>query len=255
MPALALLALLPLVVLPQDPPQPAPPTPEVIEQTLGALKAAFGGKELPPKLEAVEAARDVLDQKVIQALAKGMKQELEVRQAVLEALRRMDHPEALKELHDVYKRDKEIEKDDELFPALLKAIGQHASPGSIAVLSDNPFKAKGSQALEARILGLGRIRDARSVEALFAMMQLVGRGNISARMPDFRLALMALTGVDKGLSRDAWIAWWNDNKKKFEVPKEMPVLPEKMQRRWDYYWGDPHEEGRGKKREERGGGE
>jgi hypothetical protein len=72
------------------------------------------------------------------------------------------------------------------------------------------------------------------------MMQLVCRGNFSGLLTDFLLALLALSGVYKGMSRDAWIAWWNDNKKKFEVPKEMPVLPEKMQRRWDYYWGDPH---------------
>jgi len=256
MKTLALLALLPLAAAPQDPPKPAPPSPELVESSIDALKKAFAGKELPPKLEAIESAQDVLDEKVIETLAKGMKEdEDEVRMATLEALRRMEHPTALEELHDLYKRDKDLVKDEELLPVLLKAIGQHASPESIDVLTDNPFRAKSYQALEARILGLGRIRDARCVEELIAMMQLVGKGKTASRMDDFRLSLMMLTGVDRGTSRDAWIAWWNDNKKKLELPKTAPKLPEKLQRRWDYYWGDPHEKGRAKRREDRGGGE
>jgi hypothetical protein len=86
-------------------------------------------------------------------------------------------------------------------------------------------------------------------------MRLVGKGQLAGRMGDFRMALMRLTGVDKGKSRDAWVAWWNDNKKKLELPKEAPRLPEAMQRRWDVYWGEPHERSRDTKREDRGGDE
>ena len=254
--ATLLLSLAPTPLALQDPPPPPPPDAEVVAATVDALKKAYAGKELEPKTAAVANAREVLDKKVIETLARGIREpEPEVKTAVLEALRWMDHPVALEELHDIYKRESALEKDEALYPMLLKAIGQHASPDSIEVLVDNPFKVKGAQALEARVLGLGRIRSEDSVKELIGMLQLVGKGKTVGRMQDFRLALMALTGVDKGTSRDAWIAWWNDNKKTLELPKEMPQLPEKLQRRWDYYWGEEHVQSRGKKREDRGGDE
>lgn len=258
LPALLALLALGLAAPVQDPPKPSPPPPpsrELVDATVTTLKKAFGGKELAPKLEAIDAARDVPDAKVVAALAKGMKEEAEVREATLDALRWMDHPDALDELHGLYRRDKKLGEDEKLFPLLLKAIAQHANPGSIEVLADDPFRHGGGPELEARILGLGRIRDVRAVEELIGMMQLVGPAKLAGRMDEFRMALMHLTGVDRGTSQEAWVAWWNENRKSLELPEGTPLLPEAMQRRWDSYWGEEHVRGRAKKREDRGGGE
>ncbi|MCZ6599095.1 MAG: hypothetical protein O7B99_15765, partial [Planctomycetota bacterium] len=150
------------------------------------------------------------------------------------------------------KKNKTIIKDVDLFAALLRAIAQHRSPSSIDVLSDNPFKAANYKTIKARVLGLGYIRDERSVEALFGMLNKIGPLQGQGVMQEFRIALMVLTGEDQGESRQLWIRWWNENKKTFEVPEKAPRLPEKVQERWDYYWGIYHKKDRGEKREDRG---
>ena len=246
---LALAALL-LLALPQDPPA---PDPERIDAAVRELRAAFAGKETEPKVDAVKKAREVVDAAVIDALAKGLKEERPVQEAVLEALRWTDHPAALEALHAAYRRDRKLAEDEELFAVLLKSIGQHASSASIGILAEHPFARPDHAAIQARILGLGRIRDPRSVSELIGMMQAVGRAKSAPYMADFRLALGALTGVDRGKTVEAWIAWWNDHKKDYEVPEEMPPLPEASQRRWNRYWGLDYEVGRKEKREDRGG--
>ncbi|MEM7311113.1 MAG: HEAT repeat domain-containing protein [Planctomycetota bacterium] len=248
---LALVLTAALLAAPQD--AGPPPDEKKVEATVKDLKSAFSQSKEEEKLASIQRATDVLHPDVIKALAAGFREkEHEVQKATIEALRWMDHPKALDELHSAFKRDKDVAKDQELNAATLKAIGQHASKLSIDVLAGDPFKNPSHAAIEARILGLGRIRDADSVRELMAMMQKVGRGKSAAYMEHFRLSLMVLTGADNGKSREMWVKWWNDNKRSFKVGKKAPELPPKMQKRWDYYWGLEHVEGRAKKREDRG---
>ena len=247
--ALALTAA--LLVAPQDP-APAPDAKKV-EAAVKELKEAFAQSKPEPKVEAIRKGSEVLHSDVIEAIAKGFKEKEEpVQAATIEALRWMDHPKALDELHSTYKRDKKLKEDEELFAGLLKAIGQHANQTSIQVLADNPFKNPTHGAIQARILGLGRIRHVDSVSELMGMMQKVGRGKSAGYMDDFRLALMVLTGKDNGKSAEMWIKWWNDNKRTLKVEPKAPKLPPQAQKKWDYYWGLRHVEGRREKREDRG---
>jgi hypothetical protein len=234
------------------PEDPVPPDPKAVAAAVKELKQAFAGDVLEPKLSAVRAGAEVLHADVIAALAKGLKEERPVQEATLEALRFMPHPAALEALHGAYKQQPELTESKELLPFLLRSIGQHASEASIDILADEPFKASTPKSFEARILGLGRIRERRSVEELMALMQLGGRGPAVGHMQDFRLALMVLSGVDQGTAPAAWVAWWNDSKKTFEVKAEPPRLPEALQKRWDVYWGLAHEKGRAREREDRG---
>ena len=60
------------------------------------------------------------------------------------------------------------------------------------------------------------------------------------------------TGSDAGVSRDSWMRWWNDNKKRLEVASTQPKLPRDEQLRWSRYWGLKVDYDRGKRREDRG---
>ncbi len=246
------LALAALLFAPPDEPRPAP-DPKAVEAVVKELKGAFAGDEVDAMLAAVRKAEAFVHADVVAALKKGLKEERRVQEATLEALRFMDHPAALEALHDAY--EKEAVADDEaLLTLLLKAIGQHASTSSIEVLSDDAWAAQSRQVLEARILGLGRIRDRRSVEALMGIMQKAGRAWTADHMDGFRLALLALTGSDQGRSRDAWVAWWNKHRKTFEVPADPPPLPEALERRWNAYWQAGRAADRGRQGGERGDG-
>lgn len=251
--SVVLTAALLVSAVPQDEER-TPPDPAKVDAAVAALEKAFQSKEPTDKVAAIQEAADVVHARVIDEIAKrGLKDANDdVKGAAIEAMRWMDHPDALDVLHKTYKKDKKIGKHEELFPAVLRAIGQHGSTESIDILADNPFKNPSKAAVKARIMGLGNIRDDDSVKEIFGMMQKVGKGKAHAAMGDFRMSLMMLTGNDKGESRDAWIKWWNENKKTFEVAAKPPKLPEKWQRRWDRYWGLEHVESRNERREDRG---
>ncbi len=247
--ALALALVVPGVA--QDKKKDTPPDPKRVEAAVETLEQALKAKEPNERAAALRDASEVVHADVIKVVARGFKDDhRDVRAATIEALRFMDHPDALELLHKTYKKDKSLAKDEELFGALLRAIGQHGSKDSIKILADNPFKNPTRHALTARIFGLGNIRDERSVEELMGMMKKVGKTN--AYMEEFQLSLMVLTGTNQGKSRDAWTKWWNDNKKTFEVPEKLPVLPEGHRYRWDRFWGLYHVKGRNTKREDRG---
>jgi hypothetical protein len=233
---------------PEDP----PPDPKAVAAAVKELKEAFAAEPLERKLAAVRTGAAIVHADVIAALKQGLKEERPVQEATLEALRFSAHPAALTALHEAYKRDPALAGDEELLPLLLRSIGQHASKTSLDVLADATLKAATPQSVEARILGLGRVRERRSVEELMSRMQLSARGPLAGSMQDYRLALMVLTGVDRGHAPEAWIVWWNDAKKTLVVKAEPAPLPEDLQRRWDGYWGLQHEKGRAKEREKRG---
>ncbi len=233
-----------------------PPDPEQVASTCAALKRALAADDVELLARSLRDAAEVLHPDVIALVDEGLQREEErVREAALSALRWMEHPDALAALHAAYKKDKDLRKHPELGVLLLKAIGQHASPRSIAVLADDPFGTPGEKALQARIFGLGRIRDPRSVEALFDLMQKAGPRGVAGNGPhmhNFRVALMVLTGTDQGTSRDLWVRWWNDHKQDYVLPERVPELPKPMQMGWDYYWGlEPRYEQR-ERREDRG---
>ena len=181
------------------------PDAKEIERVVTEIESALAGKETPPKLRALQAASEVPSPVVVKAVTKGFREpEKEVKNAAIQALRWMDHPKALETLHKTFKNDRAIRKDDELTAAVLKGIGQHGDPSSIKVLAGDPFETRFYGAIRARVLGLGMIRDVKSVESLMKMMKLTDQRKIDRYMDDFRLSLMMLTATDQGPSSSAW---------------------------------------------------
>jgi hypothetical protein len=243
------LALAPSV---QDP-APEPPAPEAVKAAVDGLKAAFTTGKTGERIRAIEQHGAVADEGVVEWLDKGVRDEdPTVQAAAIEALRFSPLREALDSLHATYKRDKKLQKDVELFSKLLKAIAQHGDKSSVPILADNAFGNVEHKVIEARILGLGNVRAPEAVEALISMMRVGGRHKIQPYMQNFRMALMVLTGADRGIDQDGWMSWWNENKKDFAVPPKAAPLPKDMQVRWDYYWGNEAARERAKKRRERG---
>jgi hypothetical protein len=238
--------------VPQDTPQDLP-SPELIEEATTKLEEAYKSKDTDEITAALNTYGRTLDAKVVKEVAKGLKhKESEVQAASIEALRFNQHPDALDALHKTFTGDKNLRKNDELYTALIKAICQHGSAKSIPLLSKNPLNKVTHDVARARILGYGMIRDADSVEGLIKLMQSVTYRQREPYMEDFRTSLYLLTGVDKGTNTQAWIKYWNDNKKTLEVPTEIPKLPELAQIRWNRYWGLETVEERKEKRSERG---
>jgi hypothetical protein len=257
--ALALTAT--LLVAPTALDEPPLPTPEQVEATVAELEQAFKKGEPSERVAAIEKAAVVLDRKVVVLVAKGLKdKDRAVVEAALEGLRVMDHPESVAQLHRGLKTVKALKKDDKHLAALLRAIGQHGSPDSLKVLLDDPLANNNHKVVEARILAIARIRTPDAVAGLMNLMQKVGRQKVQPYMQHFSLALQVLTGADEGRSRDAWIAWWNDNKRTLEVSPELPDLPRRTLNTWQRYWDelpekvDDADEEREKRRRRKGKG-
>lgn len=216
------------------------PDTKKIEAAVAELTAAFAkGTPAQRRVEALAAAVETVDARVIELVAKGLgDQEPPVVLAAADALGRMAHPDALAALHAFAKREKKkLAEDETLFPAVLKAIGRHGSASSIELLADDPFSQRAYATVQARVMALGNIRSTRSVEALIEMSKLVGPRRMDGVRGDVRLALARLTGRDLGPDSVEWLAWWQEHKKSFEVAKEPPELEPALQKQWNRYWG------------------
>lgn len=236
--------------------KPAPPDPARVKAAVAQLDKAFRGGTKEEKLKALQEQSDVLDAEVIKQIAKGLSdKELDVQKSAIVALRWMDHPDALKELHSLAKTPRDLRKEPVVFTELLKAIGQHSSPTSIAILTDDLWSVPEQGVIQARILSLGRIRTIESVEALMSLMKAAGPQRIQNVMADFRLALVQLTGVDKGVSQQLWSEWWNDNRARFKVEPTAAPMPRELGMRWEVYWGQREPYERMRRRGDRGKGD
>jgi hypothetical protein len=248
-----LLSLVLVLPLAADDEKKSPPDPELVKSTIARLEKAYKSNDPAETKKALEAATEVVHPEVISRVARGLKEkDIEIKTAVLEALRWMDHPDALEELHATYERDESLREHEALSAVLLKAIGQHGDPSSIEILAGDLVESPNHQAIRARLLGLGNIRKRESVEALLNLMQRDGRGTQPAQMEDYRLALLVLTGTDQGPSRDRWVRWWNENKKTLEISAELPELPRPKLLEWRRFWGLQVDYGPGERREDRG---
>jgi len=252
----ALLAL-PLLAQDEAPPE---PDPKDVEAALAQLEKAFGDGDSADRIRAIERGAEVEHATVIAALAEGLSDDgRDVRIAAIGALRTMNHPAALAPLAERAARvragkpgpEKAAGQTEEL-AALLRAVGQHADPSTIDLFAAGALSNEDAAVVRARVLSLGRIRTKQSVEALMALMRKAGRKDVQAHMGEFRLALVAATGVDHGRSQDLWLGWWNDRKKEFEAPEKEPLMPRRDKQAWDAYWGVDRRYPRATKRADRG---
>jgi len=257
-PMLQLLLIAPLLTpLAQDDTPPRP-DPAVVEEALSELERAFKKGKAPERRAAIESHAGVNDERVVAWFAKGTKdKDRMVQAAALEALRWLPNEAALEALHTSLKKNRSIVKDDALYEALVKAIGQHGHPSSVEVLTDNALAAAPKGVTVARIYGLGHIRSKESISALMDLMARTGKGrkrgkgSAQARMKEFATSLQVLTGETIGTDEAAWTAWWRENEGDFEIAKERPTLkPARLEKTWRKYWGEESQKGKGEGRDE-----
>ena len=238
-----------LIVVPLDLQSPSAPDPARVKSALAQLDKAFKEGQGAERTKAIQDNRQVLDADVIRSIARGIEdRDAAVARAAIDALRFMEHPEALKMLHDAAAPQSPLRKDPELYAAIVRAIGQHASPTSIPLLKEDIWTVQDFGVVQARIMSLGRIRTIASVEALILMMRTGGPLKIQPFMEDFRIALAVLTGVDEGRSQDFWMHWWNDNREKLKIDPKPAPIEKALQKRWDSYWRSDARDGRSQKR-------
>jgi hypothetical protein len=232
------------------------PDPAKIAETEAALEAAFRSHDQKALQAALEAAQSVPAPAIVKQVARGLADERrEVKLATLQALRWIDHRDALDVLHRALK-DKDWAANTEIAAAHLRAIGQHADASSIPYLSRDPFTPDDPFCLRARIFGLANIRTTASLEAVLEILGVTAGGSQGRRvavvMGDVRVALILLTGVDQGLAPELWERWWRENKKTFHMASEPPLLPKELRETWDGFWGLPRFYTREQRREDRG---
>ncbi len=220
------------------------PTKEQVKAAADELKAAYANGKDDEIVAAIEATAKVNDEEVIRLIAKGLSRRSPVQIAAIDALGWSRSRSALRQLHRLYHRDKDLSKKEDVFAALLKAIGRHGDKSSLEVLFDSPFKGLTVESGRARILGIANIRETRSLEDLVKGLRLAGeprggRTKDPVFLEDFRLAFAVLTGVDVGPARETMDAWWRDNKG-FKVSAERPPLPPPLKEKWERYWGVPY---------------
>jgi len=227
-----------------------------VKAAVAELDRTLGGSNKEEKLKALQQHGALADGEVAKAVAKGLRdKEQDVRGSAIKTLRWMGHPKALEELLSFARADKALRKEPVQYAELVKAIGQYGSKSAISFLQDDVWAVPEQSVVQARILSLGRIRAPEAVEALMDLMKVAGPQRISNVMGEFRLALVNLTGVDKGQSQQLWQDWWNDNRARLKLPAEAPTLPRELQVRWENYWSDGQLRERTRTKGDRGRGD
>ena len=233
------------------------PNEKQVARSVAALEKAFEAKTDDRKIGAIQAWEPVAAPATVELLVEeGLEGKSHpVAIACIEVLGNLEHEDALESLERYLKRnDKRLRsrEDRALLIPLLKAIGRHGSETSIDLLMDDVFLTPEREVVRARLMGLANIRSERSVAEICELMRKVDRRKVQPHAREFRLALVVLTGVDRGTDLDRWGQWWNDNKKTFELPERAPKMPQDLQRRWEQYWGLERTYDRQKRRSERG---
>jgi HEAT repeat protein/PBS lyase HEAT-like repeat-containing protein len=239
--ALCLVALACLVLSPRAQ-EPSGPTQAEVEATCRLLDAALGPEGDPAGArEALKAALGVAHADVVARIAElGLRHaQPQIRESAVDALGRIEHPDALAALQAFLKSEKKaLEESPPRLAALLKAIARHGQESSIPLLVQDAFQSPDHGVVAARILGLGRIRSRKSVDELVQLMRSAPRPRVADHMQEFRIALVVLTGEDKGTDQVLWLNWYGDHKSKLEIAPEPPaVLPPEIERRWNGFWG------------------
>ena len=232
-----------LCASPQEPQ--GKPDPKRVDATVEAINAAFKTGKSDERVAAIESGGAVADAKVVAAIEKGLKdKDAAVQTAAVETLGHIDHADALDALTKFYKGERERLKDDQkMLPLVLKSIGRHGSEKSIDLLADDLFMQKSFPAIQARVLSLGNIRSKKSVEALMDMVTKAGPNRVNDYMQLFETSLVRLTGEDQGPDVAIWQKWWQDNKSKLTISKDVPKIPETFAKTWNEYWGtEPEKE-------------
>lgn len=214
------------------------------EQAREMLESAVKSKQLDLIFVAIEEAGRIDDDKLVKQLGDLLKhKDGEVRRLSLTALRYNPNEDSLDVLLK-HKKNKAILEDEIAAEQYYFALGQKGDKKALKVLTDGLSKTnRGDKVTRARILALGRIRDTDSVEALIDVMV---SGSLRRRHPqltEIHTSLSVLTGADVAMNQDAWIAWWNDNKKGLKLTdQEQELGTRKGRAAWMTVWATPEDQ-------------
>ena len=242
---------------PQEPPRGERndgPSKAEIAAALAALKTGLAAKEPSERIAALQSAAEVVHADVVKAIAKATADPaVEVRDFALDLLGKIDEPTALESLHTyLNKHRKELVDDPDRYVLVMKSAARHRNPKTIPLLTDKMFDTQHHLVVRARILALANLPDKRAVEAVFDIVTKGDRRKVLPHMDSVQLTLLVLLGVDVGTNLDRCIAWWNENKKTYELAAAFPKLPEARLRDWQTFWGLELTYERNKKRGDRG---
>ncbi|MHC4847948.1 MAG: hypothetical protein ACYTEG_05770 [Planctomycetota bacterium] len=221
-----------------------------VDEIVAELKDAFKGKDETVIEPVIRDAGSVENDEVVKQIARGLRyRSLAVQKASIETLGKMKSASALKELHKLYWGNRQLSKNAQLFPMLLKAIGRHGDVSSIKVLMDSPYRNLTLDSGRARLMGMGRIRDDKAVEELVKLSRKSGgrqRGSgvesswRGAFKEDFHAVIVILSGEDYGRGDEDLEKWWRAwrQKKAPRVPAERPQVGEEYTKRFEGYWSE-----------------
>jgi hypothetical protein len=238
--ALGLLFQLPL----QESAEPLDAAMKRDQAAIGQLIAAFQLQDPVARTAALNRAGHLTDKRVIQASALALQEtNEEVRGAAIEVLRFNASPLAQRVLLHELGKDRAPAHSKHTTARLIRGLCQKADPGSLPVLQALSIDHSERELREAWVLGLGRLRNRRSVASLMNFLGGLPASHRCLYMDDVRTSLMVLTGVDKGLDAEAWLRWWRDYGDSLRVMAFDPKLPEMVAIEWYGYWQlDPIEE-------------
>lgn len=252
----ALLSLLLIAPLIQTPADEVSSQKQKAEQAVERIDKALKDKKLEAsqKGNALRAETGLIHKLVIKRIAKSLKdKEPLIRDAAVESLGGMLHPDSIDALLTHGKRDKKkMVKDREYHVAWIKAVGRQGSVDALDALTDGLFSYPTAAVIQARIYAIANIRDTKSIETLIKVMTITDTRRVNNHMPTVQIALIRLTSIDLGRSVQSWTKWWREEKKSFEIPKEPPAMKKQMQSRWDRFWGYRRTYDRNQKRSKRG---
>jgi HEAT repeat protein len=215
-----------------------------------SLEQALAGDDEDATLDALADAAKSNDAASVAAVTKALdSKSAVVCDAAIDALGRMNAPDALRALHTAYRKNARIKDNDVMFASLLKAIGRHGDPSSVEILADSPFSNLTVESGRARIMGLSRIRTRESLDALRAMAVKAGSTNRRGMDSDefvgkfgqaLRCAAVVLSGEDFGTSRPDWAKWWREEGRSMKLSSSRPMVAADVQSYWEHYWGEPY---------------
>lgn len=148
----------------------------------------------------------------------------EKRAGIAEALGKINNPKALPALIEQFKK----EREPGVKVAIVDAIRDKKKYDAevISALSEFVKDPKAKDYWQVMYSVVLTLRDSGSKDAIEPL--ITAMGNVDGRMRyEIMDALIALTGVDKGLSPEAWKNWWDQNKESVSGGSYKPRPEEK----------------------------
>jgi hypothetical protein len=217
-------------------------SPEEIALYIKELESALApGADPLLRRHKIRSARQYVDAQVIVLLdTKALRHEdAEARFQAVNALGYMRHPDALAVLVKTLARDDQaLRADPPSYANVIRAIARKGDKAMIPLFVKDLFASPELGVIRARVLGLANIRTRESVDELILMMRSAAPERVMEVMLEMRTALFLLTGVDKGLSPELWLSWYDDAKDSLTVASRMPETMEpEVRRTWNNFWG------------------